>query len=378
MKKFLLVLLSILFIVSGMYGFHYFTRLGRAKTELGQAMLLVNGERYGEAIEALEDIIAAYPYAIVKAPALYLLADIYERQGQFEAAFEAHRILITHKEIPATNDWLILSIISVSKLYRNNVLPLSRGDDTALERYIDTIRNAIDLKQEQVSVSPLFHWDESPFISLQDNLVSLKLDKGEVLKYLKTELAFLYVKAGRYTDAAVIFQEINTNAARFGMAQIYFEKGNYQSGIDILKELTAHDTTGKISVLYLDRMYTYAEMLYEKKCQSEAIEIYKKIISLDHNSLYAEYSSYKLATHYFSSCETRNALMYVDSTLSNSPTLKDEDAYLLKGYIYYDSRDYYRALKVFDDFPKRFPHSNRLRTAKEWKAMSERSIKYLS
>jgi outer membrane protein assembly factor BamD (BamD/ComL family) len=50
---------------------------------------------------------------------------------------------------------------------------------------------------------------------------------------------------------------------------------------------------------------------------------------------------------------------------------------LLKGYLYYDARDYYRALKVFDSFKKRFPKSKNIQTAEEWKSMCERSVKYL-
>jgi tetratricopeptide (TPR) repeat protein len=377
MKKFLLIIFAILLIVFGIRGFYYFSRLSHAKTELGQAMLLINGQRYNNAVDALKDVIATYPYPIVKAPALYLLADIYEKQGRYQAAFEAHRMLITHEHIPATNDWLILSIIALSKLYRNDLLSASTAFDDGVQRYIDTIQATMALKEDQITMSPLFKWDTRPFISLQDNLVSLKMDKNEVLKYLKTELAFLYIKAKRYEDAAAIFEGLDTNAARFGMAQIYFEMGNYGRGIDTLKELKVHDTTGKISVIILDWMYSYAEILYANQCPGEAVELYKKIISLDPESRYAEFSGYKLANHFYASGETRNALLYIETTLSNNLTLKDEDTFLLKGYIYYDARDYYRALKVFDAFTKKYPQSNQVKTAEEWKAMAERSIKYL-
>ena len=378
MKKFLLLVIAILFIVFGIRGYYYFSRLSLAKTDLGKAMLFINGQQYEDAVVALKNVIATYPYAIVKAPAFYLLADLYEKQGRYQAAFEAHRLLITHEDIPATNDWLILSIISVSKLYRYDLLPSSMDFDDGVQRYIDTIQATLALKEDQTTMSPLIRWDSRPFISLQDNLVSLKIDKREMLKYLRTELAFLYLSAGRYEDAAAIFQDIDSNAARFGMAKIYFEMENYGRGIEVLKELTVYDTTGKISVIILDWMYTYADRLYAKQCPGEAVELYKKIIALDPESRYAEFSGYKLANHYYASQDTRNALLYLEATLSNDLILKDEDALLLKGYIYYDARDYYRALRVFDYFLNQFPKSNLVRTAREWKAMSERSIKYLS
>jgi tetratricopeptide (TPR) repeat protein len=377
MKKFLLVVLALILIVCGIYGIHNYSKLKQAKSDLSEAVLSVNEDQYDDAIEKLKTVIAAYPHSMVKAPALYLLADTYEKQERYAAAVETHRLLITHEHIPVNNDWLILSIIAVSKLYRNDLLPLSEGGDEAVYRYIHTIENAIDLKREQLSLSPLIQWDEKPFISLQNNLVSLKLDKNEILKYLETELAFLYIKAKRYEEAAIIFSELNTNAARFGMAQIYLENGKYRNGINLLKELTVYDTTGKINILYLDKMYEYAELLFEKEYYREAIDIYMKIISLSHNSKYGEFSSYKLSVYYYSSGDYKNAHRYVDTTMTNSVLLRDEDSYLLKGYMYYDVRDYYRALKIFDDFAKRFPQSQKVQTAREWKLMCERSIKYL-
>jgi tetratricopeptide (TPR) repeat protein len=377
MRKFLLVLLSLIFIFSGIYGTHYYYQLKHAKADLGRAVLSINEQKYEVAKESLKSIVAEYRYSLVKAPALFLLADIYEREGKYAAALEAHRILITHREIPPTNDWLLLSIIGVSKLYRSRYLPLSEGGEEAVESYIETLENAIDLKEEQISLSSLMGWDKTPLLSLQDNLVSLKLDNGEIIKFLKTELAFLYTMAHRYDDAVGIFKELRTNAALFGMAQIYFETGSYNRGIAALRELTVYDTSGKINALYLNRMYEYAEILFDKGHVNEALEIYKKIISLDHDSRYAEISSFKLAHYFYSEKKYSSALLYIDSTMTNTVPLKDEDAYLLKGYIYYDNREFYRALRVFDEFPRRFPKSPSVQTAIEWKKMCERTIKYI-
>ena len=376
MQKFFLVIFSLLLIFFGIYGTDYFAKLRRAKTELGKAMLLRNAARYDEAIDAFKNIAATYPNGIVKAPALFLLADTYEKQQEFKAALETHRLLISHRDISPTNDWLILSIIAVSNMYRNDLLPKHLGEADAVNRYIYTIESTLRLKREHVSVSPLFRWDPTPFISLQDNLVSLMLNKSTILQYLETELAFLYLKARRYDDALAIFQGLNTNAARFGMAQVFFETGDYRRGINILKDLTAYDTTGKISMLYLDWMYRYADLLMDEQRAEEAVEIYGKIVSLAPDSLYAEYASYTLADHYYRSGDSTHSLKFIDTILTNTIPLKDEEAYLLMGFVYYDARDFYRARRIFGDFPTRFPDSTQLETAKEWKAMSERSIRY--
>ena len=377
MKKTLLVILALILIVFGIYGITTYSKLKQAKSHLNNAVLSMNEKKYDDAIEKLKSVISVYPQSIVKAPALYLLGTIYEKQPHYAAAAETYRILVIHKDIPVNNDWLILSIIALSKLYRNDLMSHSEGSENTVFRYIHTIENAIRLKKEQISLSPLIRWDETPFISLQNNFVSLKLDKNEILKYLETELAFLYIEAKRYKEAAIIFSELNTNAARFGMAQIYFEMGHYRDGINLLKELTDYDTTGKINVLYLDKMYTYAELLFEKEYFRESVDIYLKIISLSQNSRYGELSSYKLSVYYYSRGDFKKAHRFVDTTLTNNVTLKDEDSYLLKGYLYYDARDYYRALKIFDSFATRFPQSRNIQTARAWKLMCERSVKYL-
>jgi tetratricopeptide (TPR) repeat protein len=377
MKKTLLVILALILIVGGIYGLSAYSKIKQAKNHLNDAVLSLNESKHDEAIEKLKSIVAVYPQSMIKAPALYLLGTSYEKKGNYAAAGEVYRMLVTHKDIPVNNDWFILSIIAISKLYRNELLPLSKGSETTVFKYIHTVENAIRMKKDHISLSPILGWDETPFISLQNNLVSLKLDKEEILKYLKTELAFLYIEAERYREAAVIFSDLDTNAARFGMAQIYFELGYYRNGIELLKQLTAYDTTGKINQLYLEKSYRYAELLYNEEYFKEAVEIYNKIITLAPDSRYGELSSYKLAVHYYSQDDFNKAHRYADTTLTNSVHLKDEDSYLLKGYLYYDARDFVRALKIFDGFKERFPDSDNLQRAEEWKSMCERSVKYL-
>ena len=78
MKKFLLVVLALILIVCGIYGIDNYSKLKQAKSDLSEAVLSVNENQYDDAIEKLKTVIAAYPHSMVKAPALYLLADTYE------------------------------------------------------------------------------------------------------------------------------------------------------------------------------------------------------------------------------------------------------------------------------------------------------------
>ena len=107
---------------------------------------------------------------------------------------------------------------------------------------------------------------------------ALELDPNNVFAH--SRLGLLYTVSGKYEEAAIIFSTLHTNAARFGMAQIYFDTGNYRQGIDILKELTVYDMTGKINVLYLDKMYEYAEQLFKMEHYKESIDIYMSKIPM--------------------------------------------------------------------------------------------------
>ncbi len=203
------------------------------------------------------------------------------------------------------------------------------------------------------------------------------IDNDTIIDELNTELGFLYLKAQKYEMAEETFTGLDSNVAQFGLARVYIDTGNYKRGMDILENLLAHNTTGKLSAYYLYNLYEYAEILFEKKLFNESIALYKNLLLHAPNSIYAELASYKLATYYYGKGNYKDALQFIDKTMSNQRSEKDEDAYLLKGFIYYDDRDFVRALKVFNNFPKRFPESTKLNTARDWEEMCERSIKYL-
>jgi len=81
--------------------------------------------------------------------------------------------------------------------------------------------------------------------------------------------------------------------------------------------------------------------------------------------------------YYYRTKRYDRSLAYVEKILGNGAPFKDEEALLLKGFVYYDKRDFLRALKTFDAFIRQYPGGGQVQKAREWKAMSERSIKYL-
>jgi tetratricopeptide (TPR) repeat protein len=377
MKKFLLILFAIIIIFIGIFGADYFSKIRRAGTDLDRAVVLITAEQYDASIEHLKNITSQYRYRVVRAPALWLLAETYEKIGNYGSSLETHRMLLTDERISAHNNWHIRSVIEVSKLFRNKLVSVTEDRSDATQKYIDTIRIKIALKEQFPPFSPLSERVLKSFFASGSSLYPLIIDNGTIMDELNTELGFLYLMAKKYKMAEEIFSGLDSNVARFGLARVYMDTGNYNRGMDILEELLAYNTTGKLSAYYLYNMYEYAEILFEKKLFNESIALYSNLVLNAPNSIYAEMASYKLATYYYGKGKTNDALQFIDKTMGNKRSEKDEDAYLLKGFIYYDNRDFVRALKIFNTFPKRFPESTKMKTAREWEAMCERSIKYL-
>ncbi len=199
-----------------------------------------------------------------------------------------------------------------------------------------------------------------------------------LLDEVESELGFLYLRTGRYDEAEEVFSKVDTPVGMFGLSKVYLNSGQQDKGIILLEKLMEFDTTGKVRVYYVQEAFKYAVNLYKEEKYKEAQRIFNKIQKEFKNTLYSELSLYYLARYYYEANKFDDALKSIDKILSNAVDTKNEDAQLIKGYIYFDRQDFIQALKIFNDFLKRYPDSNSTRTAKEWKAMCERSIKYLS
>jgi len=381
MKKFLLLVLAIILIGGGAYGTYYFFRLKEAEVEINKSITDINEGDYNSAIERLKNIVSEYDLTAVKAPALYILADTYEKNGHFRQSLETHKILLSQKRIPVNNNWRIRSIVAVSRIYRNNLVFPSVSRSRILENNIRVINNQIDKKIRQNSSffpgvwAAIEHFFYS-IVSPNGSLFLVSKDDRSIISELKTELGFLYLAIEKYDDAERIFSTLQTRKGQFGLAQVYLKTSEYRRGIDILEDLLVYDTTGKLQAYFIQEIYEIAENLYEKKRYAEAVELFKKIETHAHSSNHAELASYRLARYYYRNGKYGSALAYINTLLKNTIHIKDEDASLLKGYIFYDKRDFIHALKIFNDFIKKYPESKNIPTAREWKAMCERSVKY--
>jgi tetratricopeptide (TPR) repeat protein len=382
MKKALLIILAIVLVGGGLYGAFYLYNLQKAETQINSAVLSFNEKDYSKAALELKEVISNYDYKVVKAPALYLLGVTYEKSEHFSSAEEAYKLLIADHDLRDINNWYEQSIISLSRLYRKGLGETTLYDKDTLHKFIISISQEIKTKKEAEKESGWVFsnavkrtFDKLLTINYSLNIEELTDEK--ILEGLLTELGFLYLETKDYGNAISVFQQLNTPVSRFGLSEAYLEMGEYRKGLDILKELIAYDTTGRIKRLYIVKLFDHAETLYKKGQYKEAIELFTMVYGEDPNTTYAELSLYYLAKHYYNIHSNGKALAYIEKILNNTIDIKDEESLLLKGYIYYDKREFMKALKAFNDFIKKYPTSEKLKTAREWKAMTERSIKYI-
>lgn len=385
MKKFLFLLFAMFLIFGGIYGAYYLINLEKAETLINRSIRYIQEENYKDATDLLNDVAVRFDYPVVKSPTLYLLAETYEREQDYKTAVAIHTTLITTERLTSSN-WSLKSIIAVSRIYRKNLIKSPMSQIEVLEKYIEVINDEIKAKRWSTRtglnrlISDLKRALQSMLLLNYNLNVSMPSDR-EILTELETELGFLYLQTERYDEAKRIFKDLKTTRAQFGLAQVYLQSGHgspeYEKGISLLEDLIQYDATGNILAYYLKELFSSAQYLYKKKRYSEAIVLFQKIVRHSQNTDYSELSLFYLAQYYYQIKNSSKALTYVDILLRNSIYTKDEEAWLLKGYIYYDRRDFVQALRVFNDFIKRFPKSKDVQLARQWKSMCERSIKYL-
>ncbi len=383
MRKFSLIFFSIVLIVGGIYGTYYVFNLRHADEKLGAAVVDINDEHYDQAVETLKTVIAEYRIRTVQAPALYLLANTYERAGKYIQARDIYTILLSSRIIGNLNNWRMKSLIAVSTMYRNGLIPLGDTRDRVLDNYIGLIEKKIEDRKKQAGsyLSVLKNGANRlrySLLSQSSDLHTLELNDATVSAELETELGFLYLSREKYDRAEKIFNRLDTKKSKLGIALLYFETGRYKKGEVLLQELLVYDPTGRLFSYYVQELFRTAENLYKNRSYDEAIDLYKKIVGLTKNNQYEEISLYRLVYYYYKNEKYRESLNYANRALQNGVSEKDEDVQLIKGYIYYDKRQYVKALRVFNDFLIKFPKSTRIKTVREWKAMCERSIRYLN
>jgi tetratricopeptide (TPR) repeat protein len=382
MKKALLIILAVVLVGGGLYGSFYFYHLQKAETYINKAILSINEGDYVKAARGLKEAAAKYDYKIVKAPALYLLAITYEKSEKYTTAEDAYKILISNNLLKDVNNWYEQSIISLSKLHRKGLVTTSISQKENLYEYINIINREIYKKKETEKVSRWAFTDMIKHAFGQLLVINYSINVEEltdekILEELTTELGFLYFETKDYKRAIMVFKEIDSPVSKYGLAKVYLAMEEYRKGLEILKELIIHDTTGKIQRYYINELYNYAKTLYKKKQYKEAIDLFDMVVGESPNTKYAEQSLYYIAKHYYSTHNNGESLTYIEQILNNAIDIKDEESFLLKGYIYFDKREFLKALKVFKDFIKKYPASEQLNTAREWKAMTERSLKYI-
>jgi len=188
----------------------------------------------------------------------------------------------------------------------------------------------------------------------------------------------LYFYAGNTKKAEDYFKEVDNTYAKLGLARIYLLTGRRERALELLYDIKEFVPDKAPIELYYDELFRYANDLFKKAFYEEAIFYFKKISLKMPDTLYSELSLYKLANYYYDRNEYKPALKYINSLISNSIYAKDQNGFILKGIIMYKTGNYNEALQIFNNFLKRYPSSRRKSEVRDWKALCERSIKYLN
>ncbi|MBN2322635.1 MAG: tetratricopeptide repeat protein [Spirochaetes bacterium] len=380
MKKALYILLAVVLVAGGVYGVWYFSRMRQAATRMNGAILLINEGSYPEAIDVIREVLSEYEYRAVTAPSLYLLADTYERAGQYRSAQETYKLLISDTSLKTVDNWWSGAVLAVARLYRKGVCKATVSQKKALvlsiEEFIEKSTQDRGGGQAALCLREAKSRLRTLLISGFDIKVETLTDQA-VIRGLYVELGYLLIDLGEYRRAEAALARVDSPISRLGLARLYLKTGEYGKGIGLLEGLLEHDKTGVIKTYYIKNLFDYAEALYEKKKYPQAIELFEKVDMEAPGTTYQELALYRLAEYYYETHDNGKSIRLIDKLLENGVSMKDPDALMMKGFIYYDKREFVRALKVFNEFIKRYPQSDLVPNVREWKAMTERSIKYI-
>lgn len=382
MKKAILIIVSLILIFSGIYGTYYFSRIQSAEDSINSAILELKSGNYDKATVILKNVIANYDYCIVRFPSLYLTGRTFEEKKNYKSALAAYKeILLSEKEGILSGNWKYLALISVSRLYRNNLVQASETQKTILEKYIIKVKKGIEEKLKQEKESKATKTLKNFYKNILTLNYSLNIkDKTleEILIDLETELGFLYIATGDLKSAQSILSNLNNFDAKYGLSTVLYKLGKKEEAIKLLESIMDEDATGKIKKEYIEKSYNYAVNLYKNKNYTRALKYFKKISGYKEFPEYYENSLYYIGNYYFSKGNLSSALYYFKKIISNSYNIKDEEGTFNIGLIYYDKKDYIHAYKTFREFIKSYPRSKKINDAKSWMDICERSIKYFN
>jgi tetratricopeptide (TPR) repeat protein len=379
MRRGFLVLFTFILIGVGVYGAYYFSRLQKAESLVDQAIVDIQDGKYENARKTLASAIAQYDYGVVAAPSLSLMAECYIKEEKYQSAVQTFKTLLSDRRVGLTDRWSVQAVVALSRLYRHGYYPLSAKQTGILEDTLERIAERLEYRENAERSELLREIDAlgERVRALSFTPLIKDVTRTALREEAGTELGFLYLSEKKYDRAEEVLSSLGTPVSRLGLAKLYVERGEEMKGIKLLEDLLDYDRTGGIRSYYLKEATEYGEALFREKRFVEALQVFE-IVGRQADSLpYADLSLYYIAMYHYSTKRYDRALLYIDKILGNGVSFEDEEALLLKGFVYYDTRDFLRALKTFDMFIKKYPGSDQVHKAREWKAMSERSVKYL-
>jgi len=380
MKKLIGFVFAIFLLIIGILGIYHFYKLENVRNLFNSAIDVYRKGKREEAITALNKIGGDYNYPVVKGYVYLLLGDIYYDAENIKKSIEYYNQITKDLGMKEIKKVYYQAHVRMAGIYLKLLKSKKIEDkDELILKKIYELKSLIKenekpLRSHPVNLKNILYYFES--IAFKPEIYIPDID--ESIDQLKTELGYLYFYAGNTKKAEDYFKEVDNTYAKLGLARIYLLTGRRERALELLYDIKEFVPDKALIELYYDELFRYANDLFKKAFYEEAIFYFKKISLKMPDTLYSEFSLYKLANYYYDRNEYKLALKYISSLISNSIYAKDQDGFILKGIIMYKTRNYNEALQIFNNFLKRYPSSMRKSEVREWKALCERSIKYLN
>jgi len=157
-------------------------------------------------------------------------------------------------------------------------------------------------------------------------------------------LGYSHYIRGEKSRALVMFSEIKdidteyTTPALYYYSQIAYEQKMYETAMDGFNRLKDDETFGSIVPFYI------VQILYLKKDYDQILQIAPDLLEIAGKDRAVELYRF-IGDAYFNKGDYKEALPYLEKSVSGSKTSGREDKYQL-GYCYYKTGDYDKAIKL--------------------------------
>jgi tetratricopeptide (TPR) repeat protein len=347
------LVMGILLILMGVLSFvfyeQYWAPKRAAEAMLREAIMISERdtpEATNESLKILTSLWARYQDMPIANKALLHIGMAYEKMGLNESALEKFRYL------------------------SQNMRGLSGDDRNLLVRRIAHIQILRNYSDE--AVSQLYQ-------------LLTKSTDGKFRSQIYTELGMLYFKMKKFDKAqnALEIAEREDSSNRYATlekAKVLRSLGQHDKVFDIYDNFMSYDKKNH-PIQSKDVVYSFRTEAFQRGHEEfkkgrywTAIKYYKIVASRFGGTKEGVKALYWIGEAYFKLGNFKNALAYFSRVKDFSGSDLVDDAIFKMGESFFEMRKFDLAAKEFNDIIIRFPNSNLINLAKEWKEQCENEI----